>query len=247
MKPRSVLITGASQGIGAALAQELAGPGVVLGLVARRAEPLQSLQAQLKSSGATVLLYPCDVSDTERMGQICSRFEQIAGGVDWVIANAGIRLRNPATDPDPSQSGQMIAVNLQGVVNTLQPLLAAMVGRGEGSIVAVGSIAGFRGLPGMEVYGATKSAVKSLMDAWRVSLRESGIHVMTACPGWIDTGMTAPNHHPMPFLMSTERAAHLIVTAIRRRRNTYVFPWQMRLAVPLLKIMPDRFLPNYSG
>ncbi len=113
--------------------------------------------------------------------------------------------------------------------------------------MTIGSVAGFRGLPGKGAYCASKAAVKTLMDAWRPVLRPHGIRVTTICPGFVESEMTADNPFPMPFLMGADRAARLIARAIARRRRTYVFPWQMRLVVPLLVRVPERLLPLHAA
>jgi short-subunit dehydrogenase len=244
--PQRILITGASAGIGAALAEAYAAPGITLGLLARRSDRLESLAQKLGSTGCRTILLTADVSDTEQTRAATERFRKEAGGVDLAIANAGLSKSDRLLEGDPAAGVEIIRINVMGVLNTLIPLVPAMVEQGSGHLVTIGSVAGFRGLPGKGAYCASKAAVKTLMDAYRPVLQRRGICVTTICPGFVETELTAKNRYAMPFLMPAARAAHLIQRAIARGKATYVFPWQMRLIVPLLVRIPDRLLPPYD-
>jgi hypothetical protein len=246
MTPQRILITGASAGIGLALARFYARPGVTLALVARRADRLEALRAELEPGGVRVLVYAADVRDAPRMAEVVRTFGAQAGGVDLAIANAGISLGD-RFDGDPSRARDIFAVNVQGLLNTLLPCVPLMEAQGAGHLVGIGSVAGFRGLPGKAAYSASKAAVKQLLDGWRPGLRRRGIRVTTICPGFVATELTAKNPYPMPFLMGADKAARLTGQAIARGAATYVFPWQMRLLVPLLKVVPDRLLASMNG
>ncbi len=246
MAPRSyrrIFLTGASRGIGRALAELYSGPDVTLGLVARRADGLEELGARLGKLGCRVLPFAADVRDAARMRAAALAFCAQAGGVDLAIANAGISLPDKLLAGDPAEAADMIHTNVQGVLYTLLPFVPPMVGQGSGHLVTIGSVAGFRGLPGKGAYCASKAAVKTLMDAYRPTLRRHGIRVTTIHPGFVATDMNAKNRNPMPFIMSAEKAARLIRGAIARGASSYVFPWQMRLVIPLLVSLPDFFLP----
>lgn len=240
-----VLITGASAGIGRALAEVLARPGITLGLVARRTERLEEISAELQSRGARVFTYTADVTDAERMAEVGLGFAGQAGGVTHVIANAGISRGDQLSAGVSGQMAEIIAINVQGVIHTLAPLIPGMMARGRGHLIAIGSMAGFRGLPDKAAYCASKAAVKTLMDGFRPMLRRHGIRVTTICPGWVESEMTADNPYPMPFKLPADRAARLILKAIARGRRTYILPWQMRLAAPLLSRVPDWMLPTF--
>jgi short-subunit dehydrogenase len=245
--PRSILITSASSGIGAALAELYAaryGAGVTLGLVARRAERLAGLAARLEAHGARVLTYTADVRDRARMAELGPAFAEAAGGVTLAIANAGISGSDRLAGGDATEAADTVNVNVLGVLHTLQPLVPILMRQGHGHLVTIGSVAGFRGLPGKGAYSASKAAVKTLMDAWRPVLRPHGVRVTTICPGWIATELTQKNRYPMPFMLDADRAAALIARAIERGRRTYVFPWQMRIAAVLMRVVPDRLLPT---
>ncbi|MBI3992776.1 MAG: SDR family NAD(P)-dependent oxidoreductase [Candidatus Lambdaproteobacteria bacterium] len=238
-----VLITGASAGLGRALTLALAAPGVDLGLVARRAEPLAEVGAAAQALGARVWSYPADVGDAAAMRQAAGDFVAQAGGVTHAFANAGISEPDRVLQGDPTVLGELMRINVIGVINTLLPLVPSMVRQGRGHLVAISSVASFRALPGKGGYCASKGAVNMLMDGFRPRLRPHGIRVSTICPGFIATALTARNAYPMPFMLSAERAAELTLRAVARGRRQAVFPWQMRLIAPLLRRMPDFMLP----
>ena len=246
---RRILITGASAGIGAALAElyaERYGSALTLGLVARRAERLAGLAARLVTQGARVLTYPADVREREPMAAVARAFLADAGGVTLAIANAGQSRADRLRTGDATPGAETVLTNVAGVIHTLAPLIPALIEQGHGHLAALGSVAGFRGLPGKGAYCASKAAVKVLMDAWRVELRRHGIRVTTICPGWVVSEMTAQNPYAMPFIVPTAEAARLIADALERGCETFIFPWQMRLAVPLLRVWPARLLPGYG-
>lgn len=245
MEQGGILITGASSGIGRALAERMARPGATLGLVARRLERLEQLAVELRHRGADVLLYQADVSDREEMARVAKSFEESAGGVGLAIANAGIGGADRLSRGEPGPMAEMVNVNLLGVLNTLVPLVPAMIGRRSGHLVVIGSVAGFRGMPGRATYAATKAAVKTLMDGFRLDLRRHGIRVTTICPGWVESELTAGNKFPMPFFMKADKAARLIENAINRGKKSYVFPWQWRILLPLVVRLPDWMIPQF--
>jgi NADP-dependent 3-hydroxy acid dehydrogenase YdfG len=239
-----ILITGASAGIGAALAEHYAAPGVTLGLLARRTDRLEALAERLRARGAAVSVFTADVRDGERMAAVVREFDADAGGISLAIANAGISRGDRIERGLAAPTAEVIAVNVEGVINTLLPLMPLMIARRGGHLVAIGSVAGFRGLPGKGAYCASKAAVRMLMDSYRPLLRRHGIRVTTICPGWVETELSRNNPYPMPFLMDAPRAARLIARAIARGRRTYTFPWQMRIAAFVVQRLPERLLPT---
>ena len=246
MSDEKIFLTGASSGIGWALAVHWAKPGTTLGLVARRAERLSALQSSLRESGATVFTYPRDVSEGDAMKDTADRFLADAGGITTVVANAGIGGPDRLAEGSAERAARIISVNVQGVIHTIAPFIPSLMAQNHGRIVTVGSVAGFRGMPGRAVYNASKAAVKTLMDGYRIALRRHGIRVTTICPGFVKTELTAKNTFAMPFVIEASEAARLIVKAVAKGRKTYVFPWQWRLLLPLIVRMPDRLFPTFD-
>ena len=251
-----VFITGASSGLGAALAREYARQGAQLGLLARRAEALQVLAASLPNPAAN-RLYTVDVNDSAALAAAAEDFLREAGGIDVVIANAGIS-HGTLTErkADLAVFSRIIQTNLIATVATFAPFIDAMKAqaasdaRGAASLrlVGIASVAGIRGLPGAEAYSASKAAVISYGESLRVELRRYGIAVVTIAPGYIDTPMTRINPYPMPFLLPADEFARRAVRTIAAGRSYAVIPWQMRGVSWLLRLLPnwlyDRLFAN---
>lgn len=241
---KRVFITGASSGLGEALAREYAQQGAQLGLLARRGEALAALAATLPNASLHHC-YAVDVNDTAALAAAANDFLRQAGGIDVVIANAGISygtLTERAEDLQVFE--QIIRTNLIATVATFAPFIAPMkaqAARGERHLrlVGIASVAGIRGLPGAEAYSASKAAVISYCESLRVELRRHGIAVVTIAPGYIDTPMTQVNTYPMPFLMPAARFATQAVAAITAGRSYTVIPWPMRGVSWLLRLLPN--------
>jgi len=232
-----VFITGASSGIGEALAREYARRGAVLGLLARRQELLSRLAGAL---GAECAVYATDVRDRQAVRAAADQFQARFGGVDIVIANAGVSAGTlTERTEDHAVFEQILDINVVGLFNTFQPFLPAMRRQVSGTLAGIASVAGFRGLPGAGAYSASKAAAIAYLESLRVELRGSGISVVTICPGYIATPMTARNTFPMPFLLSADEAARRMVRAIDRRARRPVIPWQMGLVGAAVKAMPN--------
>jgi short-subunit dehydrogenase len=232
-----VFITGASSGLGEALARHYAHTGATLGLFARREAELARVAAAL--APATVATYCGDVRDVDALCRAAADFLAHFGAPDVVIANAGVSrgtLTGEAVDMQAFQA--VFDTNVQGMIQTFHPFLAAMTQARGGALVGVASVAGFRGLPGSGAYSASKAAAISYLESLRVELRGSGVAVVTICPGFISTPMTARNPYRMPFLLAPDKAARLIARAVARRRRHYVLPWQMAWAGRALKLLP---------
>lgn len=235
--PTSVVITGASSGIGEALALAYAAPGVALGLTGRDAARLQSVAEQCRARGAQVLAGVVDAADRVAMAGWFTAFDA-AHPVDLVIANAGISAGTGMEGETEAQARRIFAVNLDGVLNTVYPAIAAMRGRRRGQIALMSSLAGFRGLPGAPAYCAGKAAVRVLGESLRGELAGQGIRVSVICPGWVKSRMTADNPFPMPFLMEADAAAAVIRRDLARDKGRIAFPWPMVAAVWLLSVLP---------
>jgi hypothetical protein len=243
----NVFITGASSGIGAALAREFASRGATLGLLARRADALDALIAQLPPG--LHRRYAVDVTDHARLAQAAFEFEQAGGGADIVIANAGVSagtLTEYAEDLPVFE--RIVATNFLAAINTFHPFVTAMRRRGRGTLAAIASVAGVRGLPGAGAYCASKAALISYCESLRVELRGSGVHVVTIAPGFVDTPMTVGNPYRMPFLTTAESFARQAAQAILREASYQVIPWQMAWLARLLRALPnwafDRIVQN---
>ena len=242
-----VFLTGASSGLGAALARRYAGEGATLGLVARREGELARLAAAV--APAPVATYACDVRDAGALARAGADFIARFGCPDVVIANAGISRGFLTELPEDLPAMRAIfETNVYGIVHTFQPFVAAMAGRREGALVGIASVAGFRGLPGSGAYCGSKSAAITYLESLRVEMRPRGVDVVTICPGFIETELTAKNPYRMPFLLGVDEAARLVARAIARRKRFCVVPWQMAFLGRVLKALPrplfDRVVQN---
>lgn len=239
--PRHVLITGASSGIGEALALEYAAPGVVLSLTGRDGARLEAVAAAARAKGALVETAPIDVTDRERLADWLTARDS-AAPVDLAIANAGISAGTGTGTESDGQARRIFAVNLDGVLNTVQPLVPRMLARGRGQIALMSSLAGFRGVPGAPAYCASKAAVRVLGEAMRADLAPRGVEVSVVCPGFVRSRMTAVNRFPMPFLMDADEAARIVRHGLARNRGRIAFPWPMYLAVRLVAALPGALI-----
>ena len=233
-----VVITGASSGIGFALARHYLERGSYVATLARRGEILQNLATEFPGK---VFFYAVDVRDAVALRAAAEDFMTRVGVPDLVIANAGVSrgtLTEFAEDIDAFQ--QVMDINVIGMVSTFQPFLQSMRDAKKGKLVGVASVAGFRGLPGSGAYSASKAAAISYLESLRVELQNSCVKVITLCPGYIKTPMTALNPYPMPFILDAADAATRLAKVIERGQTFAVVPWQMAGVGWLLKILPNR-------
>ncbi len=231
-----VFITGASSGIGEALARHYVAQGATLGLAARRGDKLDALISTLPGHHKPYVL---DVADAGALQAAAADFN--AGGLaDVVIANAGISVGTLAQEAEDLHAlRRVFETNVIGMANTFQPFIAPMSARGDGRLAGIASVAGIRGLPGAGAYSASKAASIAWLEALRGELRSSGVRVVTIAPGYIATPMTAVNSYPMPFLMPADEAAWRFARAIERGTSYTVIPWQMGVVAKLLRLMPN--------
>jgi NAD(P)-dependent dehydrogenase (short-subunit alcohol dehydrogenase family) len=235
-----VFITGASSGIGAALARDYAARGAALGLVARRGDALAALISSLPHPERH-RSYALDVLDHGALAAAARDFLAAKGGADIVIASAGISHGTLTERPeDLAVFEAVFATNVTATVATFSPFVAAMKAQGGPCrLVAIGSVAGVRGMRGAGAYCASKAAVHAYCESLRLELHSSNIRVVTIAPGYIDTPMTRNNRFPMPFLMPAEHFAAAAVRAIARGDSYRVLPWQMGVAARLLRALPN--------
>ena len=236
-----VFITGASSGIGEALAKHYAAQGATLGLAARRQRRLEELTAELAAtlSGEHVC-YPLDVVDAESLRAAAADFIARHGCPDIVIANAGVSVGTLTEESDDLPVfRRVLETNVLGVAHTFAPFIAAMRARGEGRLVGIASVAGIRGLPGAGAYSASKAALIAYLESLRGELRGSGVRVTTIAPGFIATPMTAHNPYAMPFLLPVDVAAERFARAIARGVSYTVIPWPMAIVAKLLRLLPN--------
>ena len=236
-----VFITGASSGIGQALALRFSRAGYDLALVARRTAEVQSWAEQHAISASSYRIYSADVSDSDSIvaaGRDCLSSQ---GLPDVVVANAGISVgMDTAVRADLEVMAQTFATNNIGLAATFHPFVDAMVQRGSGALVGIGSVAGIRGLPGHGAYCASKAAVIAYCESLRGELRPAGVKVVTLCPGYIDTPLTKKNRYAMPFLMQPDSFADKAFAAIEAGDSYRVIPWQMGVVAKLLRLLPNR-------
>ena len=227
-----IVITGASSGIGEALARRYAAHDVTLGLISRRNVRAEGLPGR-------IVPYSLDVTDERALAAAAEDFVRRFGAPDLVIANAGIASGTEGADlRDVAKLKKMLDVNVAGLAATLAAFAPAMRVAGRGTLAGIASVAGFRGLAGNGAYCASKAAAIKWMESLRAELYGSGVAVVCVCPGYIDTPMTQVNRFRMPFLLSADEAARRIARVIAARRRLAVIPWQMALVSVALRATP---------
>ena len=232
-----VVITGASSGIGAALARHYAAQGATLGLIARRDTELRQL---IGVPSRLTFVYAVDVTDAEGMKAAAADFIARAGVPDLVIANAGISVGTLTREAgDQPVFERVLAVNVVGMFNTFHPFVGPMCAAGRGTLAGIASVAGIRGLAGSGAYSASKAAAISYMESLRGELRGSGVKVVPVAPGYIEPPMPAVNTYPMPFILPVDEAAQRIARVIDSGRSYAVIPWQMAIVAKLLRLLPN--------
>lgn len=236
--PKSILITGATSGIGAALTHEYAAPGIRLVLSGRNAERLAAVAADARAAGADVETAIIDVTDAEAVGRWVEAADD-AGPLDLAIANAGLSGGTHGGGESVAQASAIFSTNINGVVNALHPAAERMIARGRGQIAMVSSLAGFRGIPGAPAYSTSKVAVRAWGDAMRGRLKRRGVTVSIIFPGFVRTPLTDVNQFPMPLLMEAPKAAALIRRRLARGKALIAFPWPMHLLVRLMAALPN--------
>jgi short-subunit dehydrogenase len=233
----AVFITGASSGLGAALAKQYAAQGHTLGLLARRRDRLHELASSLPGRH---YLYVVDVQDRDELHAAAYNFIEQVGEVDVVIACAGISAGTLTEEVDDFAVFKAIfETNVMATVSTFEPFVPQMIKRQSGTLVGIASVAGVRGLPGAGGYSASKSAVTTYCESLRLELKPHNVGVVTIAPGFIRTEMTEKNPYHMPFLMNAEVFAVKALAAIQQKKSYVVIPWQMGVVGKLLRLLPN--------
>lgn len=233
------VVTGASSGIGWALAKVLAQRGCKLGIVARRRGLLDQLADEILKSGGTVASAVADVGDRAQVVAAIASIAERLGPVDLLIANAGVGAPTLVEPLNVADIETQFRVNTLGVVYSIEAVLPDMLRRGKGHVAAVSSLGAMKGLPGESAYCASKAAVNVFMEGLRIQLRDRGLAVTTICPGFVKTPMTAVNDFHMPFCLEADEAARRIVRALERRRKVFNFPLPTTLLMYLTHWLPD--------
>jgi NAD(P)-dependent dehydrogenase (short-subunit alcohol dehydrogenase family) len=232
------LITGAGSGIGRELAMQMAREGAIVAALDLHAETLQQLMVDLQASGGVGAFQVANVTKLDEQRAAVAGFEQRLGPIEIAIASAGIGRPTPAKDFDVQNFQEQIEVNLIGVANTFAAVIPGMRQRKRGHLVALSSMASYRGLPHMAGYCASKAGVNALMDSFRFELRSSGIDCTTICPGWIRTPLTQQIPVPKEDLLEVEPAVRLMVDALRRKRSFTAFPLKPRAMLMFIRWLP---------
>lgn len=235
---KTVMITGASSGIGKGLAQALAPRGARLGLLARREHLLDEIVNEMRLRGGKAFAVAADVRDADEMRAAADRIRAQLGPIDILIANAGIGTSSHISQLDPVHAANVISINVLGAANSLAAVVPQMVERGKGQLVAISSLAAYRGLAKSAAYCASKAAMSSYFESVRIDLRGTGVGVTIIHPGFIKTPLTAGRDAKMPYLMELDDAIPKIVSAIEKGKKSVAFPWQLATIVRAGMLMP---------
>ncbi|MFM9905281.1 MAG: SDR family NAD(P)-dependent oxidoreductase [Pyrinomonadaceae bacterium] len=247
-KGKTVFLTGASSGIGEALAIALAKKGATLGVLARREEMLNELAAKCEAAGGTARIFACDVVNSNGLEDAAKKFRDEFGHIDVMIANAGIGGNDPATRSyEPASVKKLIDINLLGAVNAIHAVVPQMIDHGSGHIVGISSLAGFRGLPKSAAYSASKAGMTAFFESVRLDHAKNNISVTIIQPGFIRTPLTAGRANTMPFLMELDDAIPHFIKAIEKKKKFAAFPWQLATIVRAGKLMPSWLYDRVAG
>lgn len=247
MTKKQIVITGASTGIGKALALKYGNEENTLWLIARSTDKLNKIVDEIKNNGGEANSIPCDLSNTEKMLEISQNIEDRSGGIDLLIVNAGYSSRLFYHGNDNIKEAQkMIDLNFLSAIIMIEYFVQKMIKKNSGHIVGVASVAGFRGMPTAGVYSATKAGFATYLEGLRVSLGNYKIDITTINPGFVDTPMTQNKNNPKPFLTTPKNAATMITKAITKKKKRFIFPKPMIFVGWFVRNLPN-FLFDYFG
>ncbi len=237
-KPKNILITGANSGLGKALALAYANSGINLYLSGRNHKRLVEVKKMCEHKGAIVSERALDVSDARKIEEWIDSIYLGGGKIDMVIANAGISAGTEGGAESAGQVRKIFSTNIDGVINTIHPVIEYMKQEKKGQVVIISSLAGYRGLPSSPAYSASKAAVRVYGEGLRGALAKDGIKVTVVTPGYIKTPMTDVNKFPMPFIMTAGKAARLIARRLQSNPSRIAFPFRLYFVVWLLSVLP---------
>ncbi len=247
-KNKVIFLTGASSGIGEALALAMAKRGAVLGLVARREELLREVAEKCEQNGGKARYFAVDVTDAKAVAEAAESLRNEFGKIDVLIANAGIGGNDSETRNFNHEAvAKVININLLGAVNTVSAVLPSMLENESGQLVAVSSLAGFRGLPKSAAYSASKAGMTAFFESVRLDVQKSGIAVTIIQPGFIKTPLTSGRENKMPFIMELGDSIPLFLRAIEKRKKFAAFPWQLASLVRAGKFFPSWLYDKIAG
>ena len=247
-KNKIVLLTGASSGIGEALAVEIANRGATVGLLARRAEMLREISGKIEQNGGIARNFAVDITDADAVADAARNLRNEFGRIDVLIANAGISGSNSkARNFEADAVTEVINTNLIGAVNSVSAVLPQMLEQKNGQLVAISSLAGFRGLPKSAAYCASKAGMTAFFESVRLDVQTRGVAVTIIQPGFIKTPLTAGREVAMPFLMELDDAIPHFLNAIEKRKKFAAFPWQLATLVRAAQIFPALFYDKIAG
>ena len=241
------VITGASSGIGKELAVQLAKAGTKVGLIARRAEKLEEIAAEISEFGGVCSVAPADVTSEKELKGAIEKITTDLGDIDLLIANAGVSTGTSVENFRTDTVEHVYKINVFGVMYAISAVVPRMIERGKGHIVGVASVAGFRGFPVKSAYCGSKAALRVQLEGLRCELEPHGIHVSTICPGFIKSEMTDDIKVQMPFMLETDVAVKKMLTAIEQKKSLYIFPWQMEATVGVLRVLPTRVFTYFGS
>lgn len=244
---KTVFITGASSGIGGELARQLAIKGATLGLLARRREMLEDLSAEITGKGGAARIFAVDVTDEPGLHAAANEFRAEFGKIDVLIANAGIGTAQKVRELNAADFARVVNVNLIGAMNSVTAVLPDMIAKKSGHLVAVSSLAAYRGLPSSASYCASKAGMTALFESLRVDLNGSGVAVTTIHPGFIKTPLTAGRDAEMPFLMELDAATAKMIRIIEQKKKIAAFPFPLSTLVRAGQMFPTWLYDRLAG
>ena len=236
----TAFITGASSGFGRGFALRLAADGYGVALAARRVDRIESLAEQIRRDGGAAIACSCDVAEPSQIRDAVARTEAELGPVDLLIANAGVSDRTPVERFDAEAVEWVMRVNYLGAVHAVGAVLPGMLDRDRGQLVAIGSLAGYRGLPRTAAYSASKAAVHNFFESLRIDLGGTAVDVTVITPGYVRSAMTAKNAHSMPFMLEMDDAVDRMYRALRARKRLFTYPRPLSTLAWIGQVLPPR-------